>query len=324
VFRYSPQATNRAHGPALTLADRFQEIDLRDFYWSNFEAFATRRNFIVADQSFSLSGFRLQGVIADHHELIYGANYREVITERLSRFLPNLRNKLNDPERGQFVYLAFVQGPSLDSKVNSERTDFSIPRDAPADRAASTDEVPPAIDDLLADDISLKAIREAAVTTITHDLRPFLDELNTAKEAVLTSYIAEDAPQYRVLLKHKADILDQISPTASKAEMEMTLHRQLHKRQTELKEEGIRILAEAENVHDPQEYYPRFRKFVEDENELGKIALAQCIIHRRVILDLLAKALKQDPETGKYALEKTVHSGPSLSAMKPNRSNRSS
>jgi hypothetical protein len=74
----------------------------------------------------------------------------------------------------------------------------------------------------------------------------------------------------------------------------------------------------------PQEYYPRFRKFVEDENELGKIALAQCIIHRRVILDLLAKALKQDPETGKYALEKTVHSGPSLSAMKPNRSNRSS
>ena len=26
-----------------------------------------------------------------------------------------------------------------------------------------------------------------------------------------------------------------------------------------------------------------------------------------MILDLLAKALKQDPETGKYALEKTVH-----------------
>jgi hypothetical protein len=46
---------------------------------------------------------------------------------------------------------------------------------------------------------------------------------------------------------------------------------------------------------------------VEDENELGKTALAQYVIHRRVILDLLAKALKQDPSTGKYALEKTVH-----------------
>ena len=296
------------HGPALTLNDRFQEIDLWEFYRSNFEAFATRHDFTVAGQSFSLSGFRLQGAIADHHELIYGANYREVITERLSRFLPNLKNKLNDPERGQFVYLAFVQSPFLDTKVNSERTDFSIPREPPADRAISTGEDPPAASDLFADDISLKAIREAAMAAISEDLKPFLDELNIAKEAALTTYITEDAPQYRVLLKHKADILDQISPMASKAEMEMTLHRQLHKRQVELKQEGIRILAEAENVQDPQEYYARFRKFVEDENELGKTALAQYIIHRRVILDLLAKALKQDPETGKYALEKTVHS----------------
>jgi hypothetical protein len=296
------------HGPALTLNDRFQEIDLREFYRSNFEALATRHNFAVGGQSFSLSGFRLQGSIADHHELIYGANYREVITERLSRFLPNLKNKLNDPEHGQFVYLAFVQSPFLDTKVNSERTDFSIPREPPAERAASAGEPPPAASDLFADDISLKAIREAAITAVAEDLKPFFDELNTAKEAALTSYIVEYAPQYRVLLKHKADILDQISPMASKNEIEMTLHRQLHKRQVELKQEGIRILAEAENVQDSQGYYTRFRKFVEDENELGKTALAQYIIHRRVILDLLAKALKQDPETAKYALESTVHS----------------
>jgi hypothetical protein len=89
--------------------------------------------------------------------------------------------------------------------------------------------------------------------TITEDLKPFLEELNTAKEAALTNYIVEDAPQYRVLLKHKAEFLDQISPLASKTEMEMTLHRQLHKRQGELKQEGIRILAEAENVQDSQE-----------------------------------------------------------------------
>jgi hypothetical protein len=132
--------------------------------------------------------------------------------------------------------------------------------------------------------------------------------LNTAKEAALTSYITEEATQYRVLLKNKTDILDLISPMASETDMEMTLHRQLHKRQLELKQEGVRILAEAENMQDPDEYYERFRKFLEDENEVGKTALAQYVIHRRVILDLLAKALKQDPVTGKYALEKTVHS----------------
>ena len=206
------------HGPALTLNDRFQKIDLREFYRSNFEAFATRRDFTVAGHGFSLSGFRLQGAIANHHELIYGANYREVITERLSRFLPNLKNKLNDPERGQFVYLSFVQSPFLDAKVNSERPDFCIPREPPTDPAVSTGEAPPAASDLFADDISLNAIREAAITAITEDLKLFLDELNIAKEAALTTYIAEDAPQYRVLLKHKAAFLDQISPLASKTE----------------------------------------------------------------------------------------------------------
>jgi len=43
------------HGPALTLNDRFQEIDLWEFYRSNFEAFATRHDFTVAGQSFSLT-----------------------------------------------------------------------------------------------------------------------------------------------------------------------------------------------------------------------------------------------------------------------------
>ena len=43
-------------------------------------------------------------------------------------------------------------------------------------------------------------------------------------------------------------------------------------------------------------------------NELGTSALAQHVLHRKIILDLFAKALQRDSETGKYSLEKTVHS----------------
>ena len=42
-------------------------------------------------------------------------------------------------------------------------------------------------------------------------------------------------------------------------------------------------------------------------NELGTSALAQHVLHRKIILDLFEKALQRDPETGKYSLEKTVH-----------------
>ena len=107
------------------------EIDLREFFRNNFQAFATERSFSVGGHTFTLSGFRLRGALADHHELVYAAHFREVITERLAKFLPNLKNKLNDPDNASFYYLAFVQGQFLNDKVNSERTDFSIPGKLP-------------------------------------------------------------------------------------------------------------------------------------------------------------------------------------------------
>lgn len=141
-------------GPSMLLGDGSSEqIDLRAFFREHFQAFATTRTFAVSDQTFTLSGFRLQGAQADHNELIYGAVFREVITERIGKYIPNLRGKLTDPDRGVFTYLAFVQSPFLDGKVNSERTDFSIPREPSGETADGND--------LFTDEISLKAIRDA-------------------------------------------------------------------------------------------------------------------------------------------------------------------
>lgn len=294
------------NAPSIVLADESEEIDLKAFFNEHFQAPASRHEFKIGGRDFTLHGFRLHSAAVDHHELVYGAHYREVITERLAKFLPNLKNKLADAEQKNFTYLAFVQGGYLDEKVNAERTDFSIPREAAPESpdAAGGD----AAADLFAGEISLKVIRDAALAAVTEDLKPHLDEINSAKEAALSSYIAEDAPQYRPLMKYKDEFIDQITPGASKAELETALHRQLYQRQVRLKQEGRRILDEAENVQNPQEFYERFDRFVSDENEIGKTALAQYVVHRRVILDLLEKALSLDPDTGKYALEKTVHS----------------
>lgn len=292
-------------GPSITLADAGEEIDLRAFFRQNFQAFATERTFSVGGHAFTLSGFRLRGALADRHELVYAAHFREVITERLAKFLPNLKSKLNEQDNPGFYYLAFVQGQLLDDKVNSERTDFSIPREtSAADEPAASAETPT----LFTDEVSFKAIRDGALATIGEDLKSFIDEINAQKESALTSYVAEDGPQYRVLIKYKDEFINDIPPQASKTELEMTLHRQLYQRQVRLKQEGARILAEPASTDNPQDYYARLQKFVEDENEIGKTSLAQYIVHRRVILELLEKYLSQDPETGDYGLEKTVHS----------------
>jgi hypothetical protein len=290
------------NGPALSLADADGKIDLRVSFRENFQSFATEKQFSIGSQQFTLSGFRLRGALADHHELVYAADFREVITERLAKFLPNLKNKLSEPDNPPFYYLAFVQGSLLNENVNNERTDFSIPRESARsdhDSAAA---------DLLADEISLRAIREGALAVVSEDLKPFTDDINTQKETALSHYVAEDAPQYRVLLKYREDFINELPPQPTKTEMEVALHRQLYQRQVRLKQEGNRILAEPINTENTRDYYSRLRKFVEDENEIGKTSLAQYIVHRKVILELLEKYLSQDQETGDYGLEKTVHS----------------
>ena len=65
------------NGPALSLADADGKIDLRAFFRENFQIFATERSFSVGHQQFTLSGFRLRGALADHHELVYAADFRE-------------------------------------------------------------------------------------------------------------------------------------------------------------------------------------------------------------------------------------------------------
>ena len=164
--------------PAMALPSRLptrsaRQFDLRTFFRDDFQAFATERSFSIDGQAFTLSGFRLRGALADHHELVYAAHFREVIMERLSRFLPNLKNKLSEADNPGFYYLAFVQGQLLDEKVNNERTDFSIPRETAAaaeriEASAITPEGAPG--DLFAAEISLKAIREGALAAVSEDL----------------------------------------------------------------------------------------------------------------------------------------------------------
>jgi hypothetical protein len=49
-----------------------------------------------------------------------------------------------------------------------------------------------------------------------------------------------------------------------------------------------------------------YEQVVSEENAIGKANLAKYVVHRRRVLDLFRKALKQAPD-GKYTLEQAVH-----------------
>jgi hypothetical protein len=74
-----------------------------------------------------------------------------------------------------------------------------------------------------------------------------------------------------------------------------------------MRAEGARIIKEAEKVDDYEEYHRKLTEFMENYNELGASALAQYVGHRRIILDLLDRAITRAPSAKKYPLERAVH-----------------
>lgn len=284
--------------PKVSLRDEREEIDLNTYFAEHYRASASRHPFVVAGESFTLHGFRLHRTDRSQHRLVYGAHFREVRDERLDRHLPNLHGRLED-ERGGFHYLGFVQGEYLDNRVSSERTAFAIPDEPLADSQSEA---------LLPEEVTFKDLRTQALQAVQSDLGPLLQEINEAKRERIERFIDEEAPQYRPLKKHLSDFIDTIPPTASTSAVDTALHQELSRRERELKTEGRTIIDAAANVTDYEEYADRLRSFIDRFNEIGKSALAQYVAHRKIILELLEKALSRDATTGKYPLEEAVHS----------------
>ncbi|MER9223158.1 ATP-binding protein [Mesorhizobium sp. M0644] len=283
--------------PEVEIIDGGIKLSLNKVFDENFQRGGHSEIFEIAGRSFRIDGFRLHSPRASKHRLIYAANSRAVITERLDQFIPNFIGRLQDDKGNSFVYLAVVQGDYLNDRVNNFRTDFDI-----------HEELEDGQGDLLqVEDLRRSDIRTECLAFVQRDLAELIDGLNAAKAKRVLVYVRTEAPQYKPLLRYLDQFIGSISPNASKMDMELALHRELHQREVSLKKEGSRILTEAARQEDYEGYRQRLSEFMERSNELGVSALAQYVSHRKIIIELLEKALSNDKRTGKYPLEEAVH-----------------
>lgn len=267
---------------------------LNEYFRQTFAAGASRHEFTVKERGFILRGLRLNNPHETDHRLLYAANFREVLDDKLEKYVPNLQRRLVDEKGVRFVYLGFVEGEYLDENVNNERTGFTFPstRDSGG----------------LLEELSLDMIREGALAGVRLDLKPFLDEINTEKRATINAYITHEAPQYRPLVRYIDEFIDRVPPGASGRTLEAALHEQMYEKQRQIKQESHALFEDAsKQALKPEEYEAKLGDFLERANELGKSSLAQYVAHRRVILEFLEKSLQANPETGKYPIEAIIH-----------------
>jgi hypothetical protein len=128
------------------------------------------------------------------------------------------------------------------------------------------------------------------------------------KEETVSRYVIDQAPEYWRLLKtHGTRVLGVLPANPKPKEIDAALGRVWVERQSDLKEEGRALLAFEPGSDTMEDYQTQMDGFFKNFEDLDQTALANYVIHRRIVINLLEKALQRDDDTGRYQLEAVVH-----------------
>jgi hypothetical protein len=269
--------------------DDSDDVDLNLLYDDYMVSSADVQELVIKNQPFELIHMRLRTSSLPNPQLNWCAANRVVDHYNLTGRVPGLHGKLTDGD-AEFMYACYLMSPFLNRFVRPERTGFDIADD----NEGALDEDDPSKSDILA----------ATLRAIEQHLHSNLAVVRDAGEARLREFVDTRAPRYRPILPHINERNLSVDPTTSDKELELQLHKILAEFDAELLEEGQRVLAS--ETMDGQEYKERVTKYLEKVEAIKQSDLAAYVTRRRVILDLLEKAILSD-EQGKYSKEEVVH-----------------
>lgn len=272
-------------GPALNLNQVFSE---------EAKERAVEVEFSIREQTFKATILRYQSSSVKTHTISYCANQREVLEWKASSAIPDLKARLTDESGQQFVFRTYISGKYLDSHVNSERTNFLFIQEEDLD---------------FPDEMTRAELDNSVVATLKRIAGPYMTALKVEKRQGIESFVAHKAPQFRFILNDRyQDHLEKISPNLSEDQLDIELYKAQRDIEIEHRQQATKINSPPpESATGVEEYKALYEQYLEQENELGKAALAKYVIHRRTILELLDNALKIQ-EDGAYAREDLVHS----------------
>ena len=279
--------------PKISLTDQDNIVSLNEIFETQIEGLATTDTFTLNDLGFLIKYLKLYSPEVSQHRLSLCANNREVTSENLKNYIPDLIRRLKDDEDKLFVFRVYVSGNYLDQNVTCERTDFVF---------ADSNELN------IGGEVTGDQLREQILKNVKNQLDAYLKVVREEKKETIQNFVNNEAPQYRPLLtpKYEHHISD-IPPGLTEQKLELELHERMNKIELDLKKKGAELLkTDIDQITELDKYKEDYERFIEEINEIGKSNLAKYIIHRKVILDLLDNNLKMNRK-GKYELEKTVH-----------------
>lgn len=275
--------------PRMAVVDGPETIDLRDVLADYTLSPVERETILVKARTFDLIHLRLKTTAKNAPYLSWCAARRVVVEENLSGKVPGLHGKLRDAQ-SEFMYACFLTSQYLSDNVRAERTDFDIPE---------------TVEDLLDDSVPSKSdIRTATLAAIEQHLIGSLEGARREGRQRVENFVATKAPRYRPILKRIDETKLSVDPKISDRDLELHLHRALAEIEREVLVEGPQVLALA--APGDSEYDRRLQEYLDKVDDIKRSDLASYVSKRRVILDLLARAIEVNEE-GKYVNEDVIH-----------------
>ena len=275
--------------PTIIVKDNLGEsFSLNSYYKELYRDTLHRDDITIKGKAFSLYHMTVSEG-ADKHELHLCANNREVKSYDMKNYIPNLDKKITTDDQS-YYYVGYMAGKYLDESVNSDRYEFSFS------------------DPLIVDSIGEKDLTSAAVEYIIAYLSDDLGRIKDEKQKRIDDFVRYKKPQYRYLLNHREGVYDRIPVGLTDDKLDLELYKQeqewefdIAKKKSEIEEK------KKNNATDSPQFMELFEEYCASVTQLSQASLAEYIVRRKAVIELLEKALEVSDD-GKYSKESQVHS----------------
>jgi hypothetical protein len=293
--------------PDIVLFDNDEAIDLSRVFDDYMRSSSKTEQIVAKGKRFDIIHLKLKTGAKSIPSLSWCASNRVVLEEFISGKIPGLHGALVDNE-GDFTYAGYLTSAFLDEHVRPERTDFDLEETA-VPRVG--DESADMLEALLDEEPSRADIRDAVLRRVENYLS---DSLSVAREKVrdrVEKFVSDKAPRYRPVLQRIDEQGLSLDPSLSDKDLELELHKRYTILEAEVLREGQEVLEETAlehlgNEEHAKEYAKRLDEYLAKVEDVKKSDLAAYVSRRKVILDLLARIIEQNPD-GKYCREDLVH-----------------
>jgi hypothetical protein len=273
------------HLPQITLIDSAEVIDLKTYYSVNHQRNDHKILEVAVGQLEETAKFdiyhvqlrkQLKFFETGHHWMFYAGNQRVADQQMIDGQLGLKYIGDND----DCVYVGLVTGEYLDRHVNQERTSFTFSRDQMAE------------------------IHEAAIASAKEFLKQYIDRIRE-HQIETTDRIIRNNPQFLPFRDALADFVESNLSLNTQGEEEIFIELSRRKLRAKRRLDGQLKTLKEKGPDSVQDSVEQITKALNDEK---KSSLAEYVVRRKAILDLLDSSLAfKEPESRKHYKEEVIH-----------------